>query len=191
MALDGRVTKTIYDLSEDDGGAFPVVGLRVLPNGPAFSFDDFRIENQNKRFAIIGAELGCDILIEDESISALHCLVEHRNNVLIVHDCESKNGTRVNGALVKIGEMTMGSLLTLGSTTLVAYGPEPDANRIIISAASFREYLANAVEAYGSVRSASESIGLPYSTLRGWLKMKKYGTGDQSEHSAEHTPDSD
>ena len=180
MALDGRVTKTIFDFSEENEEGIPIVGLRVLPGGPAFSFDEFRVENQFKRFIIIGAEPGCDLIIEDESISALHCMVERRNHLVLVHDCESKNGTRVNGSLVKVGEMVVGTLLTVGTTTMVAYGSDPDENRITITASSLQEYLANAVDAYGSVRSAAEAIGLPYSTLRGWLK-NKYGGGERPD----------
>jgi hypothetical protein len=45
----------------------------------------------------------------------------------------------------------------------------PAPGSLIIPAASLAEFIARAVESYGSIRSAAEGIGIPYSTLRGWL----------------------
>lgn len=172
MALDGRVTTTVFDFSDTEDGLSSVIGLRVLPSGPLFPFDDFRIENKIKRILIIGAEPGCDIVLDDEGVSGLHCLIERHNHLLLVHDCESKNGTRVNGVLVKVGELAPRALLSVGHTTMLAYGPESTEERVVIRASSLDEFLVHAVEAHGSVRGAAEAIGIPYSTLRGWLKRR-------------------
>jgi hypothetical protein len=45
----------------------------------------------------------------------------------------------------------------------------PAPGSLIIPAATLAEFIARAVESYGSIRSAAEGIGIPYSTLRGWL----------------------
>jgi hypothetical protein len=45
----------------------------------------------------------------------------------------------------------------------------PAPGSIIIPAATLAEFIARAVESYGSIRSAAEGIVIPYSTLRGWL----------------------
>jgi transposase-like protein len=46
--------------------------------------------------------------------------------------------------------------------------------RIVIPAASLAEFLAGAVASHGSLRRAADAIGVPYSTLRGWLR-RRYG----------------
>jgi len=51
--------------------------------------------------------------------------------------------------------------------------------RIVIPAASLGEFLAGAVASHGSLRRAADGIGVPYSTLRGWLRRRG---GDAGEH---------
>lgn len=151
----------------------PVVGLRVLPHGRRFAFDSFCIEGFPKRILVIGAAPGCDMVIDDATVSGLHCLLERHGERVLVHDCQSKNGTRVNGVRVQEGELTPGTLLTLGRISLVACGPDAHWRRVTLAAASHDEFLRTAVAAHGSLRAAAEALGLPYSTLRGWLKNKK------------------
>lgn len=179
LARGTRSTATLFDSDDVDDNATPVMGLRVLPGGPFHEFDAFRIESQVKRILVIGAEAGCDIVIEDETVSRLHCLVERHGARTLVHDCESKNRTRVNGVVVQVGELTPGTLLTLGRTSLVACGPDSDDTRVTLPAASFDEFLKSAVNTHGSLRGAAEALGLPYSTLRGWLR-KRFGRGTTS-----------
>lgn len=174
LARGTRSTDTLFERGDVSDTATPVVGLRVLPSGPFHEFDAFRIESQVKRILVIGAEAGCDIVVEDEAVSRLHCLVERHGTRALVHDCESKNGTRVNGVVVRVGELTPGTLLTLGRTSLVACGPDSEHNRVTLPAASFDEFLMSAVDTHGSLRGAAEALGLPYSTLRGWLR-KRFG----------------
>jgi len=45
----------------------------------------------------------------------------------------------------------------------------PAPGSIIIPATTLAEFIARAVERYGSLRSAASGIGVPFSTLRGWL----------------------
>ena len=62
-------------------------------------------------------------------------------------------------------------------------GPNPGQastpRRIVIPAASLTEFLAGAVASHGSIRRAADGIGVPYSTLRGWLRRRG---GDAGEH---------
>jgi transposase-like protein len=51
--------------------------------------------------------------------------------------------------------------------------------RIVIPAASLGEFLAGAVASHGSLRRAADGIGVPYSTLRGWLRRRG---GDAGKH---------
>ena len=50
--------------------------------------------------------------------------------------------------------------------------------RIVIPAASLGEFLAGAVASHGSLRRAADGIGVPYSTLRGWLRRRGGDAGD-------------
>jgi hypothetical protein len=49
----------------------------------------------------------------------------------------------------------------------------------VIPAASLAEFLVGAVASHGSIRRAADGIGVPYSTLRGWLRGRG---GDAGEH---------
>jgi transposase-like protein len=51
--------------------------------------------------------------------------------------------------------------------------------RIVIPATTLAEFLAGAVASHGSIRRAADGIGVPYSTLRGWLQGRG---GDASAH---------
>lgn len=176
LSLATRITATLFGRGTQQADV-PVVGLRVLPHGPAFAFDSFTMEGNAKRILVIGADVGCDVVIDDDTVSGLHCLLERHGDRVLVHDCQSKNGTRVNGVVLQEAELTPGSLLTLGRVSLVAYGAEAQRPRVTLPAASLNEFLRTAVKAHGSLRAAAEALGLPYSTLRGWLKRRTGGNG--------------
>jgi Inner membrane component of T3SS, cytoplasmic domain len=176
MSLATRITASLFGRRTQHVDV-PVVGLRVLPHGPVFAFESFQMEGNAKRILVIGAAVGCDILLDDATVSGLHCLLERHGERVLVHDCQSKNGTRVNGVALQEGELTPGSLLTVGRVSLVAYGPDALRPRVTLAATSLDEFLQTAVKAHGSLRSAAEALGLPYSTLRGWLKKRGGGNG--------------
>jgi hypothetical protein len=50
--------------------------------------------------------------------------------------------------------------------------PAPAPGSIIIPAGTLAEFIARAVERYGSIRSAADGIVVPYSTLRGWRRRR-------------------
>ena len=52
---------------------------------------------------------------------------------------------------------------------------------IVIPATTLAEFLAGAVASHGSIRRAAESIGVPYSTLRGWLQGRGGDAGDHGK----------
>jgi hypothetical protein len=180
MTLTQRITTTLRRRLGSRHADVPVVGLRLLPHGPSYALDDFQIEGQVKRILVIGADVCCDVIIKQATVSRLHCLLERHGDRVLVHDCRSKNGTWVNGVAVQDGELAAGSLLMLGQVSLVAYGrQDTQRSRVTLPAASLDEFLRTAVEAHGSLRGAAEALGLPYSTLRGWLKKRVAGAHPQ------------
>jgi transposase-like protein len=50
--------------------------------------------------------------------------------------------------------------------------------RIVIPATTLAEFLAGALASHGSIRRAADGIGIPYSTLRGWLRGRGGDAGD-------------
>jgi transposase-like protein len=50
--------------------------------------------------------------------------------------------------------------------------------RIVIPATTLAEFLTGAVASHGSIRRAADGIGIPYSTLRGWLRGRGGDAGD-------------
>jgi transposase-like protein len=52
--------------------------------------------------------------------------------------------------------------------------PQP----IVIPATTLAEFLARALASHGSIRRAADGIGVPYSTLRGWLQGRGGDAGD-------------
>jgi|ERR1044071_985497 pSer/pThr/pTyr-binding forkhead associated (FHA) protein len=59
-----------------------------------------------------------DFQIEHASISALHCELVLGANGVIVRDCDSTNGTFINGELVKEAQLETGQSLNLGDVEL-------------------------------------------------------------------------
>jgi transposase-like protein len=62
-----------------------------------------------------------------------------------------------------------------GKTRRQATAPQ----RIVIPATTLAEFLAGALASHGSIRRAANGIGVPYSTLGGWLRRRG---GDAGEH---------
>ena len=74
------------------------------------------------------------IVLLDRGVSARHCLIDVREGGAVkVFDCESRNGTLVNGVRVTIGELAPGSELQIGCTRFVAAlrGAPPPSSAVI------------------------------------------------------------
>ena len=77
------------------------------------------------------------------------------------------------------------SSLRAEHTSGTSRGPNPGQasahRRIVIPAASLGEFLAGAVASHGSLRRAADGIGVPYSTLRGWLRRRGGDAGERGK----------
>jgi hypothetical protein len=67
-----------------------------------------------------------------------------------------------------------GPALGRGKTRRQATTPQ----RIVIPATTLAEFLARAVASHGSIRRAANGIGVPYSTLGGWLRRRGVDAGE-------------
>lgn len=80
------------------------------------------LENQTLelRFGVnhVGRDPACDFTIAHPSVSALHCELVLSNDGVQIHDCDSTNGTFVNGEGVKDAWLRAGQTVQLGEVTL-------------------------------------------------------------------------
>jgi pSer/pThr/pTyr-binding forkhead associated (FHA) protein len=78
---------------------------------------------------VVGRKSGlCDLTIDSDSISKMHCLVVKTDGLLFVRDLGSTNGTKVNDQRVIRGALLPGDELAFASTKFkVHLGPgEPE-----------------------------------------------------------------
>jgi hypothetical protein len=74
----------------------------------------------DKQVQSIGRSTKCDLQIEFESVSRLHALIKNQDGVFFFEDCESRNGTRINGNKIQPKTSTVikeGDIIRLGSVT--------------------------------------------------------------------------
>jgi len=83
---------------------------------------EIEIPRERSRFTI-GAGQDCDLPLDDDYATSLHCVIERRpGGGAVLRDCRSKNGSLLNGNRVEIAELRPGALLTIGKTQLVVLG---------------------------------------------------------------------
>ncbi|MDB4970131.1 MAG: Response regulator of zinc sigma-54-dependent two-component system [Myxococcales bacterium] len=92
----------------DDDGRFGRLAL-ILPNGERVSISEA---------LTIGTAEDVDVRIDDPSISRRHCVVEPRDEQVVVRDLGSTNGTQVNGVRVPFADLKPSTVITLGMTRI-------------------------------------------------------------------------
>jgi HD-GYP domain-containing protein (c-di-GMP phosphodiesterase class II) len=66
----------------------------------------------------LGRLKGCDVVVDDEATSRRHCTITGRENLCVVADLQSANGTFVNEQRIASTELKKGDKLRIGSTVL-------------------------------------------------------------------------
>ncbi|MGH3260970.1 MAG: FHA domain-containing protein, partial [Trebonia sp.] len=81
----------------------------------------------------IGRDATCDLAIPDMTVSRLHARLERTDDGWLLSDLESRNGTRVNGWLVR-GKVPVrvGDLVSFGSLDVIFAAAPPEAPPSII-----------------------------------------------------------
>jgi DNA-binding NtrC family response regulator len=69
-------------------------------------------------FARIGGSRDCDIVLGDKAVSRVHAEVRAAKDGVIVVDRDSRNGTRVNDALIKEAFVPVGGFFVVGESTI-------------------------------------------------------------------------
>jgi transcriptional regulator with GAF, ATPase, and Fis domain len=74
----------------------------------------------------IGTAQHCALRLTDRTVSRLHCILEVVRDAVHIVDTNSTNGTFIDGVRVRDGDITSGSTLRIGSTSIrVDLVPEP------------------------------------------------------------------
>jgi two-component system response regulator GlrR len=66
----------------------------------------------------IGTDASCDLVLTDETVSRSHAVLTRSADGVRVEDLESRNGTWLNGARVKVAFVPDGGLMQIGATQL-------------------------------------------------------------------------
>lgn len=66
----------------------------------------------------IGKREGNDILIQDKTVSRKHCEIVYESDSFLLRDCDSTNGTFLNGSKVKEAYLSPADVIKLGNTQL-------------------------------------------------------------------------
>ena len=66
----------------------------------------------------IGRLKGCDVVVDDEAASRRHCTITGREDVCVVADLQSANGTFVNEKRIATVELQNGDKIRIGSTVI-------------------------------------------------------------------------
>jgi HD-GYP domain-containing protein (c-di-GMP phosphodiesterase class II) len=66
----------------------------------------------------LGRLKGCDVVVDDEAASRRHCTVTARQDVCVVADLQSANGTFVNEKRIATVELQKGDKIRIGSTVI-------------------------------------------------------------------------
>jgi pSer/pThr/pTyr-binding forkhead associated (FHA) protein len=71
------------------------------------------------RALVIGRSVGCDLVLNDPTVSRWHAELIRGDDGWVVRDMGSTNGTRVNGWRIRKAVIAPGDVLALGAQRLV------------------------------------------------------------------------
>src|SRR4051812_3700993 len=71
----------------------------------------------------IGRHASNVLAISDNEASRFHCVIEKAPEGFRVRDLDSRNGTKLNGALIKVALMLPGDVVTVGQTAMKLVAP--------------------------------------------------------------------
>jgi diguanylate cyclase (GGDEF)-like protein len=105
-------TPLIERLAPSSAPSLPV--LRVVAGGDVLRFALVQRDGAVE----IGRDEGCDLRVDDESVSRRHARVERSGDEYFVEDRGSRNGTHVNGRRIRRERLRPGDRLEVGTLPL-------------------------------------------------------------------------
>jgi pSer/pThr/pTyr-binding forkhead associated (FHA) protein len=77
---------------------------------------------------LLGRSSDVSIHLDDQFVSRRHCELDELNDVPVIRDLDSKNGTFVNGLQVDQTHLSQGDRITVGLTSIWVRYPEREAS---------------------------------------------------------------
>ena len=78
-----------------------------------------------KDITVIGRREGCDVQLDDPSLSKRHCILVKTDGLLMIRDLATTNGTKVKGQLIRWAALLPNDRITLGRLKFrVFLGPD-------------------------------------------------------------------
>jgi DNA-binding NtrC family response regulator len=105
---------TVYSESFPVPGAGALSCQLVVIDGP----DRGRAISLTASPAVIGTAATCDLVLDDERVSARHVAIERTGDAFLVRDLDSTNGTFFEGSRIALVTVGAGAALKLGRTVL-------------------------------------------------------------------------
>ena len=75
----------------------------------------------------LGRLKGCDVVLDDEAASRRHCTITGREDLCVVTDLQSANGTFLNEHRITTSDLVKGDKIRIGSTVIELIGAEAEA----------------------------------------------------------------
>jgi len=102
-----------------------VIGEAAIMRAVLIPLDGGAPIELTKELVLLGRDEECDVRLEQKSVSKLHCVIVKADNVLLLRDLGSTNGTRVNGQRVRRAALLPNDILALANVKFrVYYGPD-------------------------------------------------------------------
>lgn len=126
----------------------------------------------------IGRKASNDLRLEDTTVSSNHAQIIHKEGRLYIEDCNSTNGTLLNGQLIESEPFNAGDVVVIGKYTITMH--EIDSNPLtedldptLQIGKKELEYILSRIESAAITHSAS-SISIDRKTLN-WISQDENG----------------
>lgn len=148
-----------------------VTGLQVVGTEQVYVFAGLVKSAALAHWFIVGRDPGCDIPLDDATVTRSHCFIQWTENKTLVRDHNSKNRTLINGVPLEDGrgELLPGFVLELGNTELIAVGTSGEVEPHILAQRK-SVFASKALRYYPTERKANAGTGVARNTLKRWVK---------------------
>ena len=179
VAAEGRdssLPRTTTSTRDRNHRTAPVHYLRQWPNGPLYRLADYMNEPGRNHWIVIGRASFCDIVLNDDTVSKVHCTLLCNDRGVGVRDDSSHNRTLVNRVPLRNGEADLvpGNLLEVGDIRFVACDESGEAQDPDIVAPNLDRFTTEAVDIHGSETKAATALGAAPSTFIRWLRNRPF-----------------
>ncbi len=114
IADEDRTSRREEGSSSAVRGGTPLLGQLAQPETLLLRVEGRRDVLIDRPVFSIGKAPTCDLVLDDQYVSSMHCEIVLGGRGVFIRDLGSKNGTRVGGRLCSMAELAPGMLISLG-----------------------------------------------------------------------------